>query len=478
MELDCKEINPVYKKILGTNYRYNILYGGGSSGKSYFVAQQYIPQLLSKGNMKLLVIRKVFETHRESTFSVLCDVINNSFVEDELGNRVPVSNFFDINETLLRIKCSSGSKVVFKGIKDKKDREKIKSIHNITDIWIEEASELDEDDFNQLDIRMRGKGIKRKMFITFNPVNINHWLKKVFIDHKKDDSFVLKTTYKDNAFISKEDIKVLEDYKYTSPYYYEVYCLGNWGVLGNTIFDKEKISERLKKLKEPLYQGFFSYKYNGLKITDIEFIEDDNGYIKIYELPSKKYQYVIGGDTAGEGSDFFIGNCVNNETGNQAAVLRRQFDADEYARQMYCLGMYYRKALIGIEANFDTFSIMELERLGYENQYVREQEDTFTNGYKKSYGFKTTSVSRPRIISLLQKIVKESIECFNDKETLEEMLTFVLNDKGRAEAEQGCHDDLVMANAITHDIRSQLRPLVSFKDAKKRREDSFIKFGR
>ena len=122
---------------------------------------------------------------------------------------------------------------------------------------------------------------------------------------------------------------------------------------------------------------------------------------------------------------------------------------------MYCLGKYYNEALLSIEANFSTYPIKEAERLGYTKQYVREREDTYTGKMVKAFGFKTTSVTRPLILAQLQTIVLEDIDLINDKQTLEEMLTFVRNEKGRPEAQQGAHDDLVMAIAIAYYVRPQ-----------------------
>lgn len=224
---------------------------------------------------------------------------------------------------------------------------------------------------------------------------------------------------------------------------------------GNCYFNKEKIINRISQLQEPIKTGSFIYEYDGTKITNIKWQNDVNGFIKLYELPKKDYPYVIGGDTAGEGSDYFIGQVLDNTTGNQVAVLRKQFDEDEYSRQMICLGRYYNNALEGIETNFSTFPIKELERLGYKNQFIREREDTYTGKTAKAYGFKTTSLTRPLILAQLQAIVNDHIEKINDKDTLEEMLTFVRNEKGRPEAQIGAHDDLVMALAIAHYIRSQ-----------------------
>jgi phage terminase large subunit len=167
-------------------------------------------------------------------------------------------------------------------------------------------------------------------------------------------------------------------------------------------------------------------------------------------------QYCIGGDTAGEGSDFFTGHVLDAKTGEQVAVLRQQFDADQYTKQMYCLGKYYKDALIGIEANFDSYPIKELQRLGYPKQYTREAQDTYTGRTEKRFGFKTTSLTRPTIISRLIEIVREHCETICDKETLEELLTIIRNEKGRIEAPQGGHDDMMMGLAIAHDIRSQV----------------------
>jgi phage terminase large subunit len=208
-------------------------------------------------------------------------------------------------------------------------------------------------------------------------------------------------------------------------------------------------------LDRPIRTGYFTYDYDGLKITNIKWVNDKNGYIRLYDVP-RLTEYCIGGDTAGEGSDFFTGHVLDAETGVQVAVLKHQFDADQYTRQMYCLGKYYCDALIGIEANFDSYPIMELQRLGYLKQYAREAQDTYTGKTEKRFGFKTTSLTRPTIISRLIEVVREHCEVINDQDTLEELLTIVRNEKGRIEAPEGGHDDQMMGLAIAHHIREQV----------------------
>ena len=99
---------------------------------------------------------------------------------------------------------------------------------------------------------------------------------------------------------------------------------------------------------------------------------------------------------------------------------------------------------------------MELQRLGYQKQYVREAQDTYTGKTEKRFGFKTTALTRPTIISRLVEIVREHCETINDKATLEELLTIIRNEKGRIEAPQGGHDDMMMGLAIAHHIREQV----------------------
>lgn len=227
---------------------------------------------------------------------------------------------------------------------------------------------------------------------------------------------------------------------------------------GKNVFDTEIILTRLEHIQKPLKTGYFIYDYDGLKISNIRWVNDRNGYINIYQIPNTPSitKYCIGGDTAGDGSDYFTGHVLDAKTGVQCAVLRHQFDADQYTKQMYCLGKYYKDALIGIEANFDSFPIMELQRLGYPFQYVRETQDTYTGKTEKRFGFKTTSLTRPTIISRLIEIVREHCCTINDKDTLEELLTIVRNEKGRIEAAEGAHDDMMMGLAIAHQIREQV----------------------
>lgn len=448
IEISKKVFNDVYLPFLDNDDRYLVFYGGGSSGKSYFIAQRWIYKLINPQRCNLLVTRQTGDTNRRSTFPLLKQVISNW----------NLAQYFKVNESDMRIKCLiTGNEVAFAGLDDV---EKIKSITfengELTHIWCEEATEMNEADINQLKVRLRGGKSKKQIVLSFNPINIQHWIKGHFIDSGL--ATVCFSTYKDNKFLTDDDRKALEDLKFIDEYTYNVYCLGQWGILGKTVFDARAIQQRLENIPRAIKTGYFKYNYDGLKITNIEWVNDKNGYIKLYQVPNvpQMTQYCIGGDTSGEGSDFFTGHCLDARTGEQVAVLKHQFDADQYTKQMYCLGKYYKDALIGIEANFDSFPIMELQRLGYNKQYTREAVDTYTGKTEKRFGFKTTSLTRPTIISRLIEIVREHCNLINDKATLEELLTIIRNEKGRIEAPEGGHDDQMMGLAIAHHIREQV----------------------
>lgn len=448
IHVDPEVFNSVYVPYLNCTDRYLIFYGGGSSGKSFFIAQRYILKMVTPTRCNLLCVRQTADTNRKSTFPLLKQVISLW----QLGD------FFKVNESDMRIQCTlTGNEIAFAGLDDV---EKIKSITfaggELTDIWVEEATECREADVNQLKVRLRGGKSKKQMVLSFNPVNIRHWIKGHFMDSGL--ATVCFSTYQDNKFLSDEDRKALEDLRYSDEYTYRVYCLGQWGILGKTVFDAKAIQNRLEHLEKPLKIGYFAYDYDGMTLTNIHWVNDPQGYIRLYRLPNTPCvtAYCMGGDTAGDGSDFFTAHVLDARTGEQAAVLKHQFDADQYTRQVYCLGMYYRQALIGIEANFDSYPIRELQRLGYPRQYVRLAQDSNTGKTERRFGFKTTSLTRPTAISRLIELVREHCDLIRDEDTLEELLTIVRSEKGRVEAPLGGHDDQMMGLAIAHEVRSQV----------------------
>ena len=228
---------------------------------------------------------------------------------------------------------------------------------------------------------------------------------------------------------------------------------------GTGVFDNEQIVLRLERLPSPAGRGEFA---------DGEWTESETGAITLYELPEEGVPYVLGGDTAGEGSDYFTAIVIDNVSGRIVAKLRQKYSEPEYVRQICALGRFYNDALVAIETNFSTYPVMKLQEMEYPNQYSREREDTYTRQMKKSYGFRTDRQSRPRAVANLVEVFSSHPEWFTDRELLEEMLTFCYNEDHRPEALAGKHDDLVMGAAITYAVRHQQRMTVLTEPEKPR----------
>lgn len=213
-------MNDVYIPLLSDENRYLVLRGGGGSGKSVWAAQKVAIRLTSEHNHRLLIVRKVKDTLRQSVYEQILDVLRGW----GLMGRITATT------SPLAIRCAdTNSEILFVGIDDP---EKIKSITRITSIWIEEATELTLPDFTQLDIRLRGKANYYKQFIiTFNPVSETHWLKKRFFDVEEPRATTLLTTFQDNYFLPEEDRQTLLSLAATNQNYHRIYVLNEWGRL-------------------------------------------------------------------------------------------------------------------------------------------------------------------------------------------------------------------------------------------------------
>lgn len=280
------DFNPIYfKKGLNNDSYFQIYFGGSSSGKSYFLAQRAVLDVMKGRNY--LVVRKVKNTVRGSVFNE----IKKSIIAFGL------SKYFNINKSEMTITCLINNKQIMFGGLD--DVEKIKSITPIngvvTDIWIEEGTEIIENDFKQLKKRLRGQSQhKKRLTISFNPIHKSHWIYKYFFGIWQDDKqfikgsidglpcSILKTTYKDNAYLTDQDIANLENE--SDKYYYEVYTLGNWGVLGNLIFNNWKTKDLSK------YIPSFDNIFYGL---DWGFYPDPFAFVKFHVDEKKKKIYIF-----------------------------------------------------------------------------------------------------------------------------------------------------------------------------------------
>jgi len=213
--------NPKYYPLFSNKDRYLVLYGGAGGGKSWFVCEKIIIRTLKEKGNRFLIIRKVARTLRRSVFQLFRDYII----------RWGLTSLFTVNKTDMTIECKNGNIIYFAGVDDP---EKLKSIEGITSIWIEEATELNLEDFEEIDRRLRGKNVNYKQIIlTYNPILNTNWTYKRFFEGSNKNTTIIRTTYKDNRFIDENYKQLLESYKGNTR---TVYTLGHYGQLENAIY--------------------------------------------------------------------------------------------------------------------------------------------------------------------------------------------------------------------------------------------------
>lgn len=229
---------------------------------------------------------------------------------------------------------------------------------------------------------------------------------------------------------------------------------------GTPFFDNRALSVQQMHAAEPGQTGWFVYdepEEQGEKPRSWRFVPAADGAVRIWKAPERGVPYVLGGDTAGEGSDCFTAHVLDNRTGEQVAELQQRQSEILYARQVYCLGLYYNAALAAIEVNFSTYPERKLEEWHYPRLYQRERFDTYANAMVKSFGWHTTSGTRPQMLAELHTVMEESPQVIKSRWTLGEMIVFVYDKNRKPQAAEGQHDDLVIAAAIAHTARTQQR---------------------
>ena len=261
--------------------RYIVMKGSAGSGKSVDTAMNYILRLMNDKGRNLVCVRKVDVSNRDSTYAELTGAIYRMF-----GDKA--EKYWQMNVSPLMIMFKpNGNKIIFRGMNDDKQREKLKSITfqkgKLTDVWIEEATEITQADFEIIDDRLRGElpeGQFYQIRMTFNPVNKSHWIKKQFFDYTDGDTLTHHSTYLTNKFIDDAYRRRMERRKQVDPEGYQIYGLGEWGEIGGLILHNWEVSEVSQNLNDyddvAIGQDFGFNHANAILLLGIK---DDNIYI-------------------------------------------------------------------------------------------------------------------------------------------------------------------------------------------------------
>ncbi len=239
------KVTNLIKWLNQTNKRINLLVGGAGSSKSYSTAQWILSKAYNEPNKRFLITRKTLPSLRITAFKLITDLLREYNLPHNL------------NKSELIITLQNGTELLFKSLDEP---EKIKSAE-FNYIWIEEATEINIDDFRQLNLRLRRTNtVINQMFLTCNPISKLNWIYTELIEGKREDIAYHQSTYKDNPFLTKEYIDQLEDLIHQDQNYYKIYCLGEWGVLTNIIYSNYKhVDNTPDNLDETFYGLDFGF---------------------------------------------------------------------------------------------------------------------------------------------------------------------------------------------------------------------------
>lgn len=280
-------MNDAFTEVDESTKRYIVMKGSAGSGKSVDTAMNYILRLMNDKGRNLVCIRKSDITNRDSTYAELTGAIYKMFGSN-------ADKLWKIKQSPLQLTCANGNQIIFRGVNDEKQREKLKSITfqkgKLTDVWIEEATEITQADFEIIDDRLRGElppGQFYQIRMTFNPVNKNHWIKKVFFDIPDPNVLCHHSTYLMNKFIDDAYRQRMERRKLVDPEGYQIYGLGEWGEIGGLILHNWEIKDISQNPAD--YDDFANgqdFGFNHANVILPVGIKDDDIYItkELYEF--------------------------------------------------------------------------------------------------------------------------------------------------------------------------------------------------
>ena len=258
------------------SYRYNVYYGGAGSGKSHFVAQFLVYKALNS-RRKILVLRKVGRTVKNSVFQIILDTLAQLKIKDKCK----------INKTDFSIELPNGSLFLCSGLDDP---EKIKSITGLTDAWLEEATEFAQDDFNQIDLRIRDPFAQdQQIILSFNPVSKASWCYlQFFAENPELEEFrskvkIVKSNYLNNPHLPQEYVDSLLLLKATNPVYFSIYALGEFGSLDKLVYSNwQSFDFNEKDIKGQLLCGL-----------DFGYTNDPTAFVAATLVPEENRIYVF-----------------------------------------------------------------------------------------------------------------------------------------------------------------------------------------
>jgi len=274
----------LYLALKDSKKRFNFVYGGASSGKSWTVAQHLIiEKLLKQRDIGILVVRKTRPEVRASCLRLIEKILNDI--------NIP----YDINRTELIITAPNGNKIYFDSIDD---AAKKKSIEGVNHIWFEEATEFAEREFLQLNIscRQHTPGVINQRYLTFNPIDpiSNEWL-RLRTERPGPDDMVVQANCDMNPFLTEMERRQLDELINQDEEYYKIYRLGQWAMPTQIIYTNwDIVDEMPERYRERVWGLDFGYSSNPTALVEIRFVSENEIYERehIYEAGLSNRQII------------------------------------------------------------------------------------------------------------------------------------------------------------------------------------------
>lgn len=285
-----------YEEFWKDRHKYRVMKGGKGSAKSSTTALNFITRIMKYPDSNLLVVRAVFNTHKDSTYAQLKWAINKLGVDD----------LWRCTTSPLEMTYKpTGQKIIFRGFDDVlKLASTTVAKGYLCWVWVEEAFEIStEADFEKLELSVARSDVPAPLFnqftILFNPWSETHWLKKRFFDSSSELISTYTTDYRQNRFLGADYIKTMEEMKKTNYRKYSVAGLGEWGIAEGLIFENWEILEfDINSKGEPVpCNGYgdaedLSWQYKHLFGLDYGYTNDPTAFVALAANPISKEIYI------------------------------------------------------------------------------------------------------------------------------------------------------------------------------------------
>lgn len=277
ININKKGFLPVYRPFIEDyGCRYQVYYGGRGSGKTIFAMDKLVIKGLKEKRM-ILLMRKTTASCKFSVWKELKEAVE----------RMKLTKYFTFYESDYSAVCSlTGTVFKCSGLDI---AEKIKGFSEISDVLLEEATEFTPEDFELIDGTVRSVKylLPLNVILLFNPVSKANWVYKRFgfdTGITPPDTFVLKTTYLDNPYLSEDYIKRMENMRLTNPARWRIEALGDFVSLDKLIFNNWKTEEfNHAQIKGDLLVGMDFGFINDVSTVVASVLDEENRKIYVFK---------------------------------------------------------------------------------------------------------------------------------------------------------------------------------------------------